>query len=218
MATVEADRAALAARHWDEVAAGLYAGLVWDPEGYERAVGLVGRLVAHLRETAPDAGALLDAADDWQAVVAAAVAEGSVRSMATEATLLAACAIRYRELRAAHALDRRRRAVLAAREQGASWAEVAPQPDVGVPGHHDGPGASLMVHVASGLGVVTTIEQDEASGDPLRVARPVAVDPETGALRPADPGLLPERRAATIEEHGRHLDELKRCIESLAAS
>jgi hypothetical protein len=168
-------------RSWDEAEARLFPLVMSRPEAYQRALLLIGEVLGRLRSTAGDIPALLAES----ARGAALVTEGPddrdfLTGIRLDLIAAAACATRYRELRAALA-DRERAAALAdARERGESWAVVQESGDLAripyLPYHR------VEAHVPSGRAVIVSIEPDETLTRPVWRLDEAELDPETGRL------------------------------------
>lgn len=207
-----------AARRWQEAENRLYAGVVAAPDLLEQAVALVGRIADQLRSRADDLPSLCQVSEEPE-VLLDKVGGVPPAALSFETLVQAACAIRYRELRAEAARARLRNAVEHAVEQGLTWANLREPSDPGLPGdvagYGTGGGGPLALHVPSGLCVMAAVEQDEETGEAVFVARVAAVDPPTGDLHPAPARLGGELRATTLEDHERHLASLRHQIGSM---
>lgn len=172
-------------RSWDEAEARLFPLVMSRPEAYQRALLLIQDVLGRLRSTARDIPALL--AESGRGAVLAAEATGGgpddrdfLTGIRLDLIAAAACATRYRELRAALA-DRDRAAALAdAGARGESWAVVEESGDQArvpyLPYHR------IEAHVASGRAVIVSIEPDETLSRPVWRLDEAVVDPATGRV------------------------------------
>lgn len=209
---------AAAARRWHEAEARLYAGLVTVPDLLEAAVELVGRLAAELRAVTADLASLHQMSEERDGLRAEAGCGPSLEALPIDTLIDAACAIRYRELRAEAARAERRDALRQAEADGATWLELPRGPAVDLAGTSaggaTGVGGRLLVHLPSGRGVVAAVEQDPETGGTVFVSRAATVDVVTGRLGPPSEGLRGEWRATAWEDHERQLAALRQHIES----
>jgi hypothetical protein len=182
-----------------------------DPAAYEEAIAAVGLIAAHLRRVAHGVTELAEANSKGRAFVESVVPAGSLRSFPPETVLDAACAIRQRELVAEAQLASRRAALAEAAEAGSAWARLGATSSQGPATYRD----ELLVHLESGTGILCTVELDVDSGNPMFVARPVAVDTTTGAVLGTAERVGPELIRPTPEERRRDVDVLMSAIESV---
>jgi hypothetical protein len=172
-------------RSWDEAEARLFPLVMSRPEAYQRALLLIQDVVGRLRSTATDIPALLAESGRGAALAAEATGGGPddrdfLTGIRLDLIAAAACATRYRELRAALA-DRDRTAALAdAGARGESWAVVEESGDQArvpyLPYHR------IEAHVASGRAVIVSIEPDETLSRPVWRLDEAVVDPATGRV------------------------------------
>src|SRR5579859_2090958 len=172
-------------RSWDEAEARLFPLVMSRPEAYQRALLLIQDVVGRLRSTARDIPALLAESGRGAALAAEATGSGPddrdfLTGIRLDLIAAAACATRYRELRAALA-DRDRAAALAdAGARGESWAVVEESGDQArvpyLPYHR------IEAHVASGRAVIVSIEPDETLSHPVWRLDEAVVDPATGRM------------------------------------
>jgi hypothetical protein len=172
-------------RAWDEAEARLFPLVMSRPEAYRRALLLISEVLGRLRSSADDIPALL-AESARGAALAAEAAGGSpddrdfLTGIRLDLIAAAACATRYRELRATLA-DRERAAALAgARARGESWAVVEESGDQArapyLPYHR------VEAHVPTGRAVIISIEPDETLSRAVWRLDEAALDPSTGRL------------------------------------
>jgi hypothetical protein len=172
-------------RSWDEAEARLFPLVMSRPEAYQRALLLIQDVLGRLRSTARDIPALLAESGRGAALAAEATGGGPddrdfLTGIRLDLIAAAACATRYRELRAALA-DRDRAAALAdAGARGDSWAVVEESGDQArvpyLPYHR------IEAHVASGRAVIVSIEPDETLSRPVWRLDEAVVDPATGRV------------------------------------
>jgi hypothetical protein len=178
-------------RAWDQAEARLFPLVMARPDLYERAVGMIRVLVAGLRVTCPDIAALLAAeqrggalvTDAWPDLVSE-LGEGAVGGadggIAPELVAAAACAMRYRELVAQRAAQRRLAALARARQEGLDWAVIeesgaeARAPYV--------PYQRVEAHMATGRVLIVSVEPDETLTAAVRRLDAGELDTETGGL------------------------------------
>jgi hypothetical protein len=182
------DRLRTAAARWSRAEESVMGTLRFDPAIYQTALGVMSRLLAHMRSTVTDLDALLAAEHDPR-IVAIAL-DGPPSVVEPETVVAAALAIRHRELGYQAQLADRRTAIAEARASGEAWARVV---------EPAGPRSDLTIHVATGLAVIATTEVHLDTGELLFVARPVRVDLDTGAIAATDE-LGEERVARSREE------------------
>jgi hypothetical protein len=117
----------------------------------------------------------------------------------------AACATRDREIGGRMERDRQVAAFSAARSAGAEWAEVAYERRFGllstVP--------EFRVHVASGLGIHTSLEPDPITGDPQLLMMPVRVNVTVGGITEIGGDLGEPRYASNRAEWDVHVAEIQ---------
>jgi hypothetical protein len=172
-------------RSWDEAEARLFPLVMSRPEAYQRALLLIQDVLGRLRSTARDIPALLAESGRGAALAAEATGGGPddrdfLTGIRLDLIAAAACATRYRELRAVLA-DRDRAAALAdAGARGESWAVVEESGDQArvpyLPYHR------IEAHVASGRAVIVSIEPDETLSRPVWRLDEAVVDPATGRV------------------------------------
>ena len=170
-------------RSWDEAEARLFPLVMSRPEAYQRALLLIQEVLGLLRTSAQDIPALLAESARGAALAAEATGDGPddrdfLTGIRLDLIAAAACATRYRELRAALA-DRERAAALAdARARGESWAVVEESGDQArapyLPYHR------IEAHVESGRAVIVSIEPDETLSRAVWRLDEAALDPATG--------------------------------------
>jgi hypothetical protein len=172
-------------RSWDEAEARLFPLIMSRPEAYKRALVLIQEALGQLRNTCHDIPALLAASERGAALVDESGGGGEddrdfLTGIRLDLIAAAACAMRYRELKAALA-DRDRMAALAsARARGESWAVVEESGDLARVPYL--PYQRVEAHVPSGRAVIISIEPDETLSRPVWRLDEAALDPETGRL------------------------------------
>jgi hypothetical protein len=172
-------------RAWDEAEARLFPLVMSRPEAYQRALLLIKEVLGRLRSSAQDIPALLAESARGAALAAEATGGGPddrdfLTGIRLDLIAAAACATRYRELRAAQA-DRERAAALAgARARGESWAVIEESGDQArapyLPYHR------IEAHVPTGRAVIVSIEPDETLSRAVWRLDEAALDPATGRL------------------------------------
>ncbi len=190
----EATRAVVPARtlrSWDEAEARLFPLIMSRPEAYKRALVLIQETLGQLRNSCTDIPALLAESARGAALLADAAGGGQAaggdpddRDFLTGIRLdliaAAACAMRYRELRAALADRERMEALAGARARGESWAVVEESGDLARVPYL--PYQRVEAHVPSGRAVVISIEPDETLSRPVWRLDEATLDPATGRL------------------------------------
>lgn len=172
-------------RSWDEAEARLFPLVMSRPEAYQRALLLIQDVLGLLRSSALDIPALLAESGRGAALVAAATGGGPedrdfLTGIRLDLIAAAACATRYRELRAALADRERMEALAGARARGESWAVVEESGDVARVPYL--PYQRVEAHVPSGRAVIISIEPDETLSRPVWRLDEATLDPVTGRL------------------------------------
>ncbi|WP_103384143.1 hypothetical protein [Pseudonocardia dioxanivorans] len=148
----------VARTQWRDAEERLLPVLITEPTAAARAIEVIGRLLVVLRNRGDDPAALLAAASDADALVAAL----ALPPVDVPAELLAgvACGVRLREIAARQ--DERRVEQLVARglETGATWVVLAGPEDPG----RVAEGRVVMVHVASRTVLTATADPGAADG------------------------------------------------------
>jgi hypothetical protein len=171
-------------RSWDEAESRLFPLVMSRPEAYQRALLLIQDVLGRLRDTAQDIPALLAESRRGAALATEAAGGPDDRDFLTGIRLdliaAAACATRYRELRAALAERERAAALTDARGRGQSWAVVEESGDQArapyLPYHR------IEAHVASGRAVIVSIEPDETLSRAVWRLDEAELDPATGRV------------------------------------
>jgi hypothetical protein len=173
---------------WAESERRLYPLATTSPARYEQAIRLVRAVADGLRAT-DSVDALLVQWTDATSIVATAASEHglAIGDLPVEHIAGAAFALRAGELSAAEQQRRQREAIEEARTAGLSWVTLQERGDLGA-GLID-PFHSIEMHVPTGLAIVTTVEMDPSTGGPNHVLAVAALDPATGGLIDADPGV-----------------------------
>ena len=173
-------------RSWDEAEARLFPLVMAQPELYKQALGMVGQVIARLRETCPDLPALLAAHERGGDLVADLDDDTAAAVPGIRPALIAsaACAMRYREIVALMAARGRLAALARARAQGLSWAVLEES------GQADRapyvPYQRVEAEVGSGRAVVVSIGPDETLSRAVYRLEEGQVDVTSGALRIGD--------------------------------
>jgi hypothetical protein len=171
-------------RSWDEAEARLFPTIMARPDLYQQSVSMIQRLLGVLRETCPDLPSLLAAHERGGDLVADLTGEragGTDAGIRPDLVAAAACAMRYRELVASLAAQRRLAALAAARDQGRAWAVVE---ETGSPDRAPFvPYLRVEAEVATGRAVIISIEPDETLSRAVHRLEEGQVDLGTGGLR-----------------------------------
>jgi hypothetical protein len=200
----EAARAVVPAqtlRSWDEAEARLFPLIMSRPEAYKRALILIQETLGQLRNSCDDIPALLAESARGAALLAGDTAAGDTAAGDTaggeralgdpderdfltgirlDLIAAAACAMRYRELKAALADRGRMEALAGARARGESWAVVEEAGDLARVPYL--PYQRVEAHVPSGRAVIVSIEPDETLSRPVWRLDEATLDPATGRL------------------------------------
>jgi hypothetical protein len=188
-------------RSWDEAEARLFPLVMARPDLYQLAVGMVQRLLGHLRETCLDLPTLLAAHEHGADLAAGDLADAAASGIRPDLVVAAACAMRYRELVALLAADGRLAALARARDQGLSWAVVEETgsreraPYV--------PYQRIEADVTSGRAVIVSIGPDETLSRAVHRLDEGQVDLATGGMRIGEQigsYLEPEALAAALQQ------------------
>jgi hypothetical protein len=163
-------------RSWDQAEARLFPLVLADPGRYETALGAISRLLARLRESSPDLPALLAAHER-----SGSLAEEPVPGVSPDLIAAGACAMRYREIVAIMAAERRLEALARARDQDLAWTVV------GENGEADRapyvPYQRIEAQTSSGRAVIVSIEPDETLSRAVYRLEAGQVDLASGSLR-----------------------------------
>lgn len=173
---------------WAESERRLYPLATTSPARYEQAVRLV-RAVADELHTVNSTSALLARWPDAPAVVTAAAGEHglAVGDLPVEHIAGAAFSLRHGELVAAEHLQAQQEHIGEARDRGNTW--VVLQERGSLESGLIDPYQAIEMHLGTGLAIVTTVEMDPATGGTSYVLATARLDPRTGALADADPGI-----------------------------
>lgn len=173
---------------WAESERRLYPLATTNPARYEQAVRLVRAVADDLRDVGSTSGLLARWPDASAAVAVAAAERGlAVGDLPVEHIAGAAFALRNGELLAAEHRQRQRERIGEARDRGSAW--VVLQERGSLEGGLIDPFQSLEMHLGTGLAIVTTVEMDPATGGPNYVLATARLDPASGTLVDADPGI-----------------------------
>lgn len=172
-------------RSWDEAEARLFPLVMARPDLYKRSVSVIQVLVARLRDTCPDVPALLAANERGGDLAAADLAGEADAGIRPDLVAAAACAMRYRELRASLAVTDRLAALARAREEGQSWAVVEENGSLDRLPYV--PYQRIEAEVGSGRAVIISIEPDETLSRAVHRLDRGQIDLVTGGLQIGDP-------------------------------
>ncbi len=172
-------------RSWDEAEARLFPLVMSRPEAYERALVLIADALGQLRNICDDIPALLAESARGAAILAEAAGGAPddrdfLTGIRLDLIAAAACAMRYRELKAAVADRERMAALTGARARGESWAVVEESGDQARVPYL--PYQRVEAHVPSGRAVIISIEPDETLSRPVWRLDEATLDPATGRL------------------------------------
>lgn len=184
----------------------LYPLVLVDPAGYEQAVATTGRLLAGLRASCPDIGAVLAQRDPLVESLTAASGEhpAGLGGLSPETVVDAACAVRCRELWARERAHRAQHRVAAARAAGQEWLVEEPDADAVMTGEY----RRVEVHVPTGTALVGLVGAGGAGG----TAYEVQVIPAPTADGTSPPGVSETYgdRASWVDALQRHREALGR--------
>jgi len=198
---------------WAECERQLYAMVVSDPSRYEQAILAVRALADGMRAAASTAQllAMWPPADDLFISVMAA-RDLPAQALPREQTVGAAFALREREIRDQAQRQARRSRIDAARQCGDIWAvlDESGSLDAGLVD----PYRCTEMHVVSGLSVISQVQLDPQRGLPLFVVSVVRLDPLSGELLDAAPGIEDGAGHAHREDFVAHRQTLRQRISS----
>jgi hypothetical protein len=188
---------------WRSAEAKIYPLAMVDTATYKLAITAIAAVLTQLRETI----------FSYEELVAFHASPGSPSEALNEAgrqdlwsdLIGAACATRDREIGGRMERDRQVAAFSEAQSAGVEWAEVAYERRFGllntVP--------ELRVHLATGLGIHTSLEPDPISGDPQLLMMPVRVNVAVGGISEIGGELGQARYAAGRAEWDVHAAEIQ---------
>jgi hypothetical protein len=171
-------------RSWDEAEARLFPLVMARPDLYQRSVSAIQFLVARLRDTCPDLPALLAANERGGDLAAADLADEADAEIRPDLVAAAACAMRYRELRASLAATDRLAALERARDEGQSWAVVEENGSLDRLPYV--PYQRIEAEVGSGRAMIISIEPDETLSRAVHRLDLGQIDLVTGGLQIED--------------------------------
>lgn len=198
----EHDLAPLRAQ-WRSAEAKVYPLAMVDTATYKLAITTIAKVLADLRETI----------FSYEQLAAFYASPGNPSDELQEAGRLdlwpdligAACATRDREISGRIERDRQVAAFSGADVAGVEWAEVAYERRFGllstVP--------ELRVHLATGLGIHTSLEPDPVTGDPHLLLMPVRVNVAVGGITEIGGELGEARYASDRAEWDVHAAEIQ---------
>jgi hypothetical protein len=198
---------------WAECERQLYAMAVSDPQHYQQAILAVRALADDMRAATsveqlvamwpPAAGAFLSA------VAAHGLAS---QALPREQVAGAAFALREREISQQARREARRSRIDAARQCGDVWAvlDASGSLDAGLLA----PYRCTEMHVCSGLALVSQVQPEPARGTPVFVVSVVRLDPLSGDLIDAAPGIDDWSEHVCPADLIAHRNTLRECIAS----
>jgi hypothetical protein len=188
---------------WRSAEAKIYPLAMVDTATYKLAITAIAAVLTQLRQTI----------FSYEELAAFHASPGSPSEALNEAgrqdlwsdLIGAACATRDREIGGRMERDRQVAAFSEAQSAGAEWAEVAYERRFGllntVP--------EFRVHLATGLGIHTSLEPDPVSGDPQLLMMPVRVNVAVGGISEIGGELGQARYAADRAEWDVHAAEIQ---------
>jgi hypothetical protein len=191
---------------WRAAEAKIYPLAMVDTATYKLAVTCIAAVLANLRETVLS----------YEELAAFHASPGKPTADAQEAgrqdlwpdLVGAACATRDREIGGRMERDRQVAAFSAAELVGAEWAEVAYERRFGLLGTVP----EFRVHVATGLGIHTSLEPDPITGDPQLLIMPVRVNVAVGGITEIGGELGEARYASDRGEWDIHAAEIQHAL------
>ena len=213
----EEDPTAVLAAHWNESERRLYPVATTNPDSYTSAV----RLVRAVADALAEVGDLNELAERWERrsemVDEAVRATGDIAAYRLGESEVAGAgfAMRRRELLAERAERRRRERIAAARRAGQVWAVVHEQGDLG--SGLVNPYQCVELHLATGLGVVSTVEPDPSTMLPTYVVMVVALGDEGGQTAGIDAASFGDFETGDPQLFEEHRRTMKSRVESAGA-
>jgi hypothetical protein len=191
---------------WRSAEAKVYPLAMVDTATYKLAITAIAAVLQHLRETI----------FSYEELAAFQTSPGSPSEELREAgrqdlwpdLIGAACATRDREIGGRMERDRHVAAFSVAESAGVEWAEVAYERRFGllstVP--------EFRVHLATGLGIHTSLEPDPITGDPHLLMMPVRVNVAVGGISEIGGELGEARYASDRTEWDVHAAEIQHVL------
>lgn len=179
--------AATARAAWGEYERQLYAVAVSDPSHYQQVILAVRAVADHLR-AATSIGQLLTMWSQGVAAFDSVISTNpSLRPLLNNQVLGAAFALRARELRELDLRQTRLKRIEGASRSGDAWVllEESGNLEAGLLA----PYRSMEMHLSTGLAVMSMVQQDPSLGTPMFVVAVVKLDPLSGELLDASPGI-----------------------------
>ncbi|EIN00489.1 hypothetical protein WQE_13791 [Paraburkholderia hospita] len=202
---------------WVESERQLYGMVVADPSRYEQVILAVRAMADEMHEVASTAqlAAMWPSAPDLFVSVMARLGLPA-QTLPREHVMRAAFALRERELREQILRQVRRGCIDAARQGGDAWA-VLDEAGTLEAGLVD-PYRCTEMYVASGLAVISQVQPDVERGVSLFVLSVVRLDPLSGELLDATPGIEDWTGHACCEDYLVHRRTLRERIASMLVS
>jgi hypothetical protein len=196
---------------WRSAEDRLYPVVMLRPDLYERSVELVRKVADELAATCPDIDALVAAWPEATDVVyrVSSLALMPLGDLDVSLVAGAAFSLRYREMAMAAARGERGERVRAAAVEGETWLEleVSGTPETAV----YFPYSRLEMHLASGLGLRSSLEADPDTGRPRFLVETLRLDTGTGdVLEPGETEVFESRAEweAAVEDRRRRIEGL----------
>lgn len=207
---IEAARAS-----WTECERQLYPMAVSDSPRYQRIIVIVRALADEMRsvESIEQLEAMWPRAGELFQSVASARGL-SARSLPQEQVAGAAFALREREITEQSHRQARRNRIDAARKSGDAWVLLDESGDIDA-GLAD-PYRCTEMHVASGLAVLALVQADPSHGAAAYVVAVVKLDPLSGELLDATPGIEDWIEHSEQEDFVAHREAVRDRIGSMA--
>jgi hypothetical protein len=208
--------AATARAAWGESERQLYAVAVSDPSHYEQVILAVRAVADHLR-AATSIGQLLSMWSQGAAAFDPVISATSPALMPfiKNQVVGAAFALREREIRELELRQTTLKRIEGARRSGDAWVllDESGNLEAGL----FAPYRSMEMHLPTGYAVISMVQQDPSLGTPIYVLAVVKLDPLSGELLDATPGIEDWREHAKREDFVAYRAALRDRIGTTAA-
>ncbi|MGI9327986.1 MAG: hypothetical protein ACR2PZ_22390 [Pseudomonadales bacterium] len=202
---------------WADCERQLYPMAVSDSVRYQRVIVAVRALADEMRSVTSIEQLLTTWPTADELLMAAVSAHGLAASgLPREQVAGAAFALREREIREQSDRQARQERIEAARRAGDMWVLLDESGNVNS-GLID-PYRSTDMHVASGLAVMALVQPDPSDGEPRYVVAVIQLDPLSGQLLDATPGIEDWMEHARQEDFAVHRETIRNRIISKASS
>lgn len=196
---------------WADCERQLYPMVVSDSVRYQRVIVAVRALADEMRSVASVEQLLTMWPKAGEMLVVAVSAHGlSAHSLPQEQVAGAAFALREREIREQSDRQARQDRIEAARRAGDAWVLLDESGNLNS-GLID-PYRSTDMHVSSGLAVMALVQPDPSDGEPRYVVAVIKLDPFSGELLDATPGIEDWVEHARQEDFAVHREAVRNRI------